>query len=140
MFVDTAYAEQTTSIFWNAMDLGEFLLLAVSILVLFASIATVIFILRWWVLVILSWWKDEKIKPAINTIRYAFFWLIIIVATIFISPIVGRILGLDVEKYLEPKAIFSKIEDLWSRIFWWWSSSSIDNTDIFKEDDFINNL
>lgn len=141
MFIEIANAESTgPSIFGSTMNLGEFLLLAVSLLILFASIATIIFILRWGVLVILSWWKDEKIKPAINTIRYAFFWLVVMVATIFLFPIVWRILGLDVEKYLEPKAIFSKIEELWGKIFWTSSSSSSDIDIIQQNQDFVNDL
>lgn len=142
MLVDTIYADSSSSsIFWNTMDLWEFLLLAISILILFASVTTVLFILRGWVLVILSWWKDDKIKPAINTIRYAFFWLIVMVATIFLFPIFWRLLWLDVEKYAEPKAIFWKIEELWRKVFWVSkSSTSIDNLENFQEDDFINSL
>lgn len=142
MLVDTIYADSaSSSIFWNTMNLGEFLLLAISILILFASVTTVLFILRGWVLVILSWGKDDKIKPAINTIRYAFFWLIVMVATIFLFPIFWRLLGLDVQKYAEPKAIFWKIEELWRKVFWVSkSSTSIDNLDNFQEDDFINSL
>jgi hypothetical protein len=34
------------------------------------------------------------------------------VATIFLFPILARLLGLDVQKYAEPKAIFSKIEEI----------------------------
>ncbi len=142
MLVDSIYADNgaTTSIFWwNTMDLWEFLLLTISILILFASVTTVLFILRGWVLVILSWWKDDKIKPAINTIRYAFFGLVVMVATIFLFPILARLLGLDVQKYAEPKAIFSKIEEIWKKIFWI-SNSNVNSIDNFQEDDFINSL
>lgn len=143
MLVETIYADNgaSSSIFWNTMNLWEFLLLAISILILFASVTTVLFILRGWVLVILSWGKDDKIKPAINTIRYAFFWLIVMVATIFLFPIFWKLLWLDVQKYAEPKAIFWKIEELWRKVFWVSkSSTSIDNLDNFQEDDFINSL
>jgi hypothetical protein len=61
---------------------------------------------------ILSGGKDEKIKPAINTIRYAVIGIIVTVFTIFVFPILGRLLGLDVEKYAEPKRIFEKIEEI----------------------------
>ncbi len=144
MLIDSIYADHgvSTSIFWGSiMDLWEFLLLAISILILFASVATVLFILRGWILVILSWWKDDKIKPAINTIRYAFFWLVVMVATIFLFPIIARLLGLDVQKYAEPRAIFSKIEDIWKKIFWISNTSNnTDNIDNFEEDEFINSL
>ncbi|NDK08021.1 hypothetical protein EOM39_02105 [Candidatus Gracilibacteria bacterium] len=143
MLVETIYADNgaSSSIFGNTMNLGEFLLLAISILILFASVTTVLFILRGGVLVILSGGKDDKIKPAINTIRYAFFGLIVMVATIFLFPIFGKLLGLDVQKYAEPKAIFGKIEELGRKVFGVSkSSTSIDNLDNFQEDDFINSL
>jgi len=143
MLVDSIYAadSSTSSIFWNTLNLWEFLLLIISVFILFASIATILFILRGWVLVILSWWKDDKIKPAINTIRYAFFWLVVMVATIFLFPIFWRILWIDVQRYAEPKAIFSKIEEIWTKIFWIKSSTTtIDNIDSIQDEDFINSL
>ncbi|MFA5917088.1 MAG: hypothetical protein WC850_02515 [Candidatus Gracilibacteria bacterium] len=142
MLVDSIYADNgaTTSIFGgNTLDLGEFLLLAISILILFASVTTVLFILRGGVLVILSGGKDDKIKPAINTIRYAFFGLVVMVATIFLFPILARLLGLDVQKYAEPKAIFSKIEEIGKKIFGI-SNTNVNSIDNFQEDDFINSL
>jgi hypothetical protein len=48
-------------------------------------------------------------------------------------------LGLDVQKYAEPKAIFSKIEEIWKKIFWI-SNSNVNSIDNFQEDDFINSL
>ena len=83
---------------------------------------------------ILSWGKDDKIKPAINTIRYAVIGIIVTVAIIFIFPIFWRLLGLDVEKYAEPKRIFQKIEEIWNKIFWKNSTNiSIDNVDSLDE-------
>ena len=66
---------------------------------------------------ILSWWKEDKITPALNTIRYAIFWVIVTVATIFLFPILGRILGIDVDKYAKPSRIFEKIDEIWNKIF-----------------------
>ncbi|MDD3302923.1 MAG: hypothetical protein PHN31_05155 [Candidatus Gracilibacteria bacterium] len=143
MLVDSVYAadSSTSSIFGNTLNLGEFLLLIISVFILFASIATILFILRGGVLVILSGGKDDKIKPAINTIRYAFFGLVVMVATIFLFPIFGRILGIDVQRYAEPKAIFSKIEEIGTKIFGIKSSTTtIDNIDSIQDEDFINSL
>lgn len=140
MIIDVTYASDTSSVFWSVLDLGEFLLLAISIFVLFASVFSVLFILRWWVLLVLSWGKDEKIKPAINTIRYAFIWLVVTVATIFLFPIFGRLLWLDVKKYAEPKAIFSKIEEIWSKVFWTSTSNNTNDIQNLNEEDFINSL
>ena len=134
MIVETTYAmEVGTSVFSSNMDFWDFILLVISLFVLAAWIFSIIFILWWGLLLILSWGKDDKIKPAINTIRYAVIGIIVTVFTIFIFPILGRLLGLDVEKYAEPKRIFEKIEDIWNLILWKsdssWYSTDVNNID-----------
>lgn len=134
MIIETTYAvSQWNSIFWPAMNFGDFVLLAISLFVLASGIFSIVFILWWGLLLILSGGKDDKIKPAINTIRYAVIGIILTVLTIFIFPILGRLLGLDVEKYAEPKRIFEKIEEIWSKVFgnetstFNWTIDTIDN-------------
>ncbi len=128
MIIETAYAIETwASILWDNMEFWDFVLLAISIFVLSAWIFSILFILWWGLLLILSGGKDDKIKPAINTIRYAVIGIIVTVFTIFVFPILGRLLWLDVEKYAEPKKIFQKIEELWTKIFWNSSSYNWDN-------------
>lgn len=68
-------------------------------------------------MLILSGGKDEKVKPAINSIRYAVIGIIVIVIAIFIAPKVGELLGLEVNSYLSPEKIFSTIKDLANKIF-----------------------
>lgn len=137
MIIDTVYAlNESSSIFWTTISFWDFILLAISLFVLFSWIFSIVFILWGWLLLILSGWSDDKIKPAINTIRYAVIGIVITVLTIFIFPILGRLLWLDVEKYAEPKRIFEKIEEIWNKLFWTSSSidSSIDNIDNIPSD------
>ena len=128
-----AYNESSSIFDWN-MDFWDFLLLVISLFVLLAWIFSVIFILWWGLLLILSWGKDDKIKPAINTIRYAVIGIVITVLTIFLFPIFWNLLWLDVEKYAQPKRIFEKIEEIWNKVFWnsssysVWDSSSIEDS------------
>ncbi len=68
-------------------------------------------------MLILSGGKDEKVKPAINSIRYAVVGLIVIILSIFIAPKVGDLLGLNVSNYVSPKVIFSTIQDLSGKFF-----------------------
>jgi len=118
MIIEIAHAyNDNASLLWPTMDFGEFVLLWISLFVLAAGIFSIVFILWWGLLLILSWGKDDKIKPAINTIRYAVIGIVVTVLTIFIFPILGRLLWLDVEKYAEPKRIFEKIEEIWNKIF-----------------------
>lgn len=100
------------------MEFWDFVLLIISVFVLTSWILSILFVLYWGLLLILSWWKEDKIKPAINTIRYAIFWLIITVASIFLFPILWNLLWIDVEKYAKPSRILEKIEQIWNNIFW----------------------
>lgn len=123
-FVDVTYAASWSPIFSNTTDPWDIVLLVISIFVLVSWVLSILFILWWGLLMILSWWKEEKITPALNTIRYAILWVIITVITIFIFPILWRILGIDVEKYAKPQRIFEKIDEIWNNIFWWWAHYS----------------
>ncbi len=108
----------SSPLFSNNMEFWDFVLLVISVFVLAAWILSIVFVLYWGLLLILSWWKEDKIKPAINTIRYAIFGLIITVASIFLFPILGKLLWIDVEKYAKPTRILEKIEQIWNNIFW----------------------
>lgn len=138
MIIETTYAlNQSASIFWPSMNFGDFILLSISLFVLASWVFSIVFILWGGLLLILSGGKDDKIKPAINTIRYAVIGIVVTVLTIFIFPILGRLLWLDVEKYAEPKRIFQKIEEIWNKVFGNSSSSldwTIDNIDSFPSD------
>ena len=136
MFIEGVYAAaQSWSILWDQIEFWDFILLAISLFVLAAGIFSIVFILWWGLLLILSGGKDDKIKPAINTIRYAIVGIILTVLTIFVFPIFGRLLWLDVEKYAEPKRIFEKIEELWDKIFWNTSNYDPWNLDLNDLDD-----
>ncbi len=134
--VNAATNDLWSSIFWGGLEFWEFVLLVISLFVLVAWLLSIIFILWWWLLLILSWWKDDKIRPAINTIRYAVIGVIVTVLTIFLFPIFGRLLGLDVDKYAQPKRIFEKIEEIWNIIFWNKTSNYTSWTWIEWVDDF----
>ena len=138
---EQAFAANTSPLLSSTTDPWDIVLLVISIFVLVAWVASILFILWWGLLMILSWWKEDKITPALNTIRYAIFWVIVTVATIFLFPILGRILGIDVDKYAKPSRIFEKIDEIWNKIFWSNSSSynSISNVPEWElPDDYVN--
>ncbi|MCH2189201.1 hypothetical protein MK079_05245 [Candidatus Gracilibacteria bacterium] len=117
MIIETVHAVNNGALFSDKLELGEFVLLAISLVVLVSSILSIAFILWGGLLLILSGGKDDKIQPAINTIRYAIIGIVLTVLTIFLFPILGRLLGLDVEKYAQPSQIFQKIEEIGDKIF-----------------------
>lgn len=137
MLYENVYAfDPSNSILGQQLDFGEFILLAISLFVLISGIFSIIFILRWGLLLILSGGKDDKIKPAINTIRYAIIGIVVTVLTIFLFPFFGNLLGLDVEKYAQPKRIFEKIEEIGNRIFGQGDFGTTNGEDIDSIDEF----
>lgn len=104
-------------------SLQDIIRVGISLVVLIAWLCAVVFILWWWVMLVLSGGKDDKVKPAINSIRYAVIWVIIILISILILPRFGDTLWLHVSDYLSPTAIFNTVRDLSNKIFWWGTSS-----------------
>lgn len=90
----------------------------VSLVVLVAGLCSILFIVWGWLMLILSGGKDEKVKPAINSIRYAVIGIIVIVIAIFVAPKVSEMLGLGTHQYLSPQNIFNTIKVLMNQIFW----------------------
>ncbi|MDD2871926.1 MAG: hypothetical protein PHS49_08115 [Candidatus Gracilibacteria bacterium] len=138
MIFETAYAlGETTSIFGTSITFGDFILLAISIFVLFSGVFSIVFILWGGLLLILSGDKYDKIKLAINTIQYSVIGIVVTVLTIFLFPILGRLLGLDVEQYAQPKRIFEKIQEIGNKVFGVQggsSSTDYNNLDSFPSD------
>lgn len=61
---------------------------------------------------ILSGGNDEKIKQAVNTIRYSIIGLVVIILSFSFVAIVGRLFGLDVISYLSLNKIRESIRIL----------------------------
>lgn len=117
----------TPSSYWA----GEIIGTAVALVVLVAGLASIVFIIWGGLMLILSGGKDDRVKPAINSIRYAVIGIIVIVIAIFVAPRVVSFLGLWDYSFLSPESIFNTIQDLISRIFGgsgWWSSTIISPT------------
>jgi hypothetical protein len=114
---------------WEPLTFWEFILLATSIVLLIGFLLSIVFILWGWLLLILSWGKEEKTKPAINTIRYAVLWIFITVWAIFIAPIIWNLLGMwDLaKKYFSVNAIYDNISTLAWKLFWDWTITDSSN-------------
>lgn len=92
-FVPTAMAASNTlldpSANYQAIDIIR---IAVSLIVLVAGLCAVFFVIWGGVMLILSGGRDEKVKPAINSIRYAIIGAVVIVVSVFIAPKAGDML------------------------------------------------
>ena len=109
--------EGACQLFPVGMTPADLVLTVMSIFILISGILSIIFILWWGLLLILSGWKADKIKPAINTIRYAVIWIIVTVLSIFVFPILGWLLGIDTDTYASPWVIIDKSKEIGQCIF-----------------------
>lgn len=100
----------------------------VSIVVLVAWLCSILFIIWGGLMLILSGGKDEKVKPAINSIRYAVIGIIVIVIAIFVAPKVSELLGFWTHQYLSPQNIFNTIKVLMNQIFGWSNDTYFDGS------------
>ncbi|MDD2565931.1 MAG: hypothetical protein PHZ26_04830 [Candidatus Gracilibacteria bacterium] len=101
----------------KAYELDDIIRVAIALVVLFSGMLAVFYFIWGGVMLILSGGKEEKTKPAINSIRYSIIGLIIIILAIFISPKIGDMLGLNVSKYVSPNAIFLEIKQISTKFF-----------------------
>jgi hypothetical protein len=117
MIIDMAFAAGSAIDPNQVYQIDDIIRVGIALVVLISGFLSVIFILWGGIMLILSGGKDEKVKPAINSIRYAVVGLIIIILSIFVAPKIGDLLGLNISSYVSPKVIFSTIQDLSGKIF-----------------------
>lgn len=131
MFIEIASAAGATGLDPSAAyDIRDVIQVVVALVVLASGFLCVIFVIWGGVMLILSGGKDEKVKPAVSSIRYAVVGLIVIILSIFVVPKAGDLLGLQVSQYVTPDIIFSRIGELSRRIFGGSTSSSYGTTSI----------
>ncbi len=77
-----------------------------------AGLLSVIFIFVGGISFILSGGQEDKIKQAVSTIRYAIFGLIITILAVVIVATVGKIIGLDIIKYINISEIYDTVRGI----------------------------
>jgi hypothetical protein len=101
----------------QSYDLEDIVRVGIALVVLVSGFMAVLFIIWGGVMLILSGGKDEKVKPAVNSIRFAVIGVIVIILSLFLVPKLGDMLGMNVSKYVDPKQIFTTIQNLSSKFF-----------------------
>lgn len=98
----------------NTMDIGiqELVQMGVVYAFIIAGALAAIFIFIGGISFILSGGNEEKIKSAVNTIRYSIVGLIITILSFTFVAIVGRIFGLNLMDYLSYQRIKDSINQL----------------------------
>jgi len=79
---------------------------------LFVFAMSVVFIFWGGITFILSGGQEEKVKNAVNTIRYAIIGLIVAIFSFAIVAWIGKQFNLDLIQYIKPENIFDTIKGL----------------------------
>ena len=108
----------------HAYSLEDVIRVWIALVILLSGFLAVFYVLWWGVSLILSWGKEEKIKPAINSIRFAVLWLLLIIVSIFVLPKIWDLLWLWISRYVSPNVIFKEIKQISNKIFDWSNSDS----------------
>jgi hypothetical protein len=115
-FIPDVYAATSILDPNGSYGIRDIIRIGIALVVLIAGFCAVIFVIWGGLMLILSGGKDEKVKPAINSIRYAVLGIIIIIVSIFILPKAGDALGIPIGDYLSPKNVFETVKILTNRI------------------------
>lgn len=110
----------------QAYSLEDVIRVWIALVILLSGFLAVFYVLWWGVSLILSWGKEDKIKPAINSIRFAVLWLLLIIVSIFVLPKIWDLLWLWISRYVSPNVIFKEIKQISNKIFDWpdsWSNT-----------------
>lgn len=95
-------------------DLNLILVLndAIAYAIIIAALLCLAFIFWGGISFILSGGKEDKIKEAVNTIRYAIFGLIIVFVSFSVVGVIGRIFNLNLVGYIKPDRVYQSIQKI----------------------------
>jgi hypothetical protein len=96
----------------ESLDLMDLIQMFVVYAFIIAAALSAIFIFVGGISFILSGGNDEKIKQAVNTIRYSIIGLIITILSFTVVTILGRMFGLNFMEYLSYGQIKNSINQL----------------------------
>lgn len=80
--------------------------------IIIAGLLSVIFIFIGGISFILSGGQEDKIKQAVSTIRYSIIGLIVTILSVVIVGSVGKVIGLDIIKYINFNDIIKNIQSI----------------------------
>lgn len=96
----------------QSYDIVEIINKGIAYAIIFAGFLSVAFIFVGGISFILSGGQEDKIKQAVSTIRYAIIGLIVTIFAVVIVGAVGKILGININKYLNFSDIINTITNL----------------------------
>jgi len=96
----------------------------IALSVIFASVASIFYVIKWWISAIFASWDPEKVKEALHTVRYAIVWLVIVFFAVIIVKVVWAIFWLNLTQYLNIDDVTSMFDLIMERLNEWWKIDS----------------
>jgi len=98
---------------FNIVDL---LNLAIGLAMVFAAALSIYYMFSGGISLILSGGQDDKIKEAVNTIRYAVIGLVITVLAFAFIYLLGNVFDVQVGEYINVERIYSVLSSVFERV------------------------
>lgn len=86
----------------------------IALVILAAGFLSIVFMLWGGIRFIISGGKEDKVKSAVHSIRYALIGLIVTILSITVINLIGRVFNLQLVNYLNFDAIIETINGLFS--------------------------
>ena len=93
-------------------DIVEIINKGLAYAIIVAGLLSVVFIFIGGISFILSGGQEDKIKQAVSTIRYAIIGLVITILSVVMVGSLGRLLGVDVIKYINFNDIIKNVTSI----------------------------
>ena len=100
----------------QTFDLIDILNLAIGLAMVFAAALSIYYMFSGGISLILSGGQDDKIKEAVNTIRYAVIGLVITVLAFAFIYLLGNVFDVQVGEYINVDRIYSILSSVFDRV------------------------
>jgi len=97
-------------------DLIKLINIGIAFAIIAAGILSVLYIFIGGLKFIFSGGMEDRVKIAINTIRYAIIGLIVTILSFTIISVVGRVFGLNLTEYISLQAILELVNTFTSNV------------------------
>lgn len=102
---------------FDTYSLEQIIRTTIASVFLIAMLASVAFMVWWGLLMVISGGDEDRVKKAVNHIRYAALGILVLVVIVLVVPSFLKILHLPYGEYFQPGVIFDSIRELASNIF-----------------------
>ncbi|MEI7511191.1 MAG: hypothetical protein WCJ84_03480 [Candidatus Peregrinibacteria bacterium] len=100
----------------NTFNIVDLINLAIALAIIVAIVLSVYYLFVGGISFILSGGQEDKIKEAVNTIRYAIIGLVMTVLAVVFLYILGNIFGVNVAEKINPDRMLEMAQTVYNRV------------------------